>query len=629
MSLAADAFTLPAAPVVGMAARGATAASALQAELPPSLQGPTASTASSSIRAAALGGGIAVVGAAGARRQQAARRQRRRQQKLQRQAPMLRASEPSLEDAPPPALELSADDPSAFVIGVLGDLHLDPRDLDHSFEGRDHMKAVLKDAPRKFVVSLGDLGESKDVNETKQLFSGTTDCFKLAREYLDGFDAKWDVVGGNHDLEGIDEFKTDEENLEAYLNILGKETPQFCHEVAEKVLLVGLGSTAFRTAQYTSHEVSIDQKQLEWFEDVIRKHPDSEGWQVFVFSHAPILGSALRVLQENHVVNGCCWLNHCDNVSSKKFIEVVRSNACIKAWFSGHFHLSHDYEDSITFPGGNNRGSCVFVQTNVMTARSSRDGRRQSRVLRGNSEGFEVCTIDHKKGGKLRLDATVTYSDECIIDPDMVDSMEDGAASCSTVAFAHKHEDYDHDLWFSAYVPQEDDGCYIMNPDGTINPDEDGDFSNPDKVCWWHMKDGAVLGVHNGMIIEYDAGSLAPLGMVVSRDELKDRKVAVIDDEWGGSALVLYEENSDNVTVVQPNEDGSYWRKVVRNKMHRMREMRRVAAAKNWMKQMKGEDSEIKILSSYGPYTTTAGQVMGLSTRAIDPKAAAREKVAA
>mmetsp|Transcript_97527 Transcript_97527/g.252374 ORF Transcript_97527/g.252374 Transcript_97527/m.252374 type:complete len:128 (-) Transcript_97527:67-450(-) len=127
------------------------------------------------------------------------------------------------------------------------------------------------------------------------------------------------------------------------------------------------------------------------------------------------------------------------------------------------------------------------------------------------------------------------------------------------------------------------------------------------------------------MVIEYDPTTLAPLGMVVSRDELENRKVAVLDDEWGGSALVLYKDDSNDVTVVQPNEDGSYWRKVVRNKMHRMREMRRASAAKNWMKQMKGEDSEINVLSSYGPYKTTAGQVMGLTTKAINPKAVAHK----
>ena len=44
-------------------------------------------------------------------------------------------------------------------------------------------------------------------------------------------------------------------------------------------------------------------------------------------------------------------------------------------------------------------------------------------------------------------------------------------------------------------------------------------------VCWWHMACGAVLGVHDGMIIEYDASTLAPLGMVVSKDELAGRQV--------------------------------------------------------------------------------------------------------
>mmetsp|Transcript_83067 Transcript_83067/g.267692 ORF Transcript_83067/g.267692 Transcript_83067/m.267692 type:complete len:613 (-) Transcript_83067:197-2035(-) len=604
--------TLRTAPAADAAAGGlATALGALRpGQLPAA--GAEPRVASGSASAAVVGVAVASLGAATTRR----RKQRERKAKVRVLA--TKAIDSELE--PPPALNLSEDDPSAFTLGILGDLHLDPRDTEHSFEGREHMKKALEGAVRPFVVSLGDLGESKDCNETKQLFSGTTECFKMAREFLDGFGVKFDVVGGNHDLEGIDEFGTDEQNLEAYLHHLGKETPQFAHVVAEKVLIVGLGSTAFRTAKYTSHEVSIDKKQLEWFENVIREHPDEEGWQVFCFSHAPIIGSALRVLQECHVVNGCCWLNHCDSVDSKRFIQCVRQNPCVKAWFSGHFHLSHDYQDSITFPGGNNRGSCVFAQTGCMTARSSRDGRRHSRLLRGNSEGFEICTVDHSKGGKVRLDATITYSDQCEVDPD-TDLMSDAPRACSTMVYAHKHEDFDHDKWFQAYVPQEDDGCYIVNPDGTLNDTDDIDFSNPEQVCWWHMKDGAVLGVHNGMIIEYDSMTLAPLGMVVSRDELMERRVAVIDDQWGGSALVLYNDGDNDVTVVQPNEDGSYWRKVVRNKMHRMREMRRMSAAKKWMKGLRSVDEDPKVLSSYGPYTTTAGQVMGLSTRAINPKA--------
>ena len=37
------------------------------------------------------------------------------------------------------------------------------------------------------------------------------------------------------------------------------------------------------------------------------------------------------------------------------------------------------------------------------------------------------------------------------------------------------------------------------------------------KVCWWHMSDGKVLGVHDGLIVEYDAETLSPLGNGQSR----------------------------------------------------------------------------------------------------------------
>ena len=489
------------------------------------------------------------------------------------------------------------------------DPQLDPRDLDHSFEGREHFKKIFAETDTsKFVVSLGDLGESKDCTGSGSLFAGTSECFDLAGDYLRGYGEKFDVVGGNHDLEGIDEFFTDEANLEVYLAKLGKKHPQFCHEVAEKTLVVGLGSTKFRSAQYTSHEVVVDDEQIVWFEKTIADHPAEDGWKIFCFSHAPIIGSGLRVLQECHVVNGCCWLNHNDGPQSRKFIETIRANPAIKGWFSGHFHLSHDYEDSMSFPEGSNRGECVFAQTAVMTARSTRDGRRQSRLLRGNKDGFEICTVNHAIGGEVRVDASVSFAD--------------GKTVYQTVP----HEDLSHDNYFRAYTPQEEDGCYIENTGGVLNEDANWDEQT---VCWWHMGDGAVLGVHDGMIIEYDPTTLAPLGMVVSKDELLGRKVAVIDSGLEAEscnvfadgaecvevsqkeqALILYDEENNDVTVIQPNEDGSYWRKIVRNKMVRMTEARRVKAAKKWLESEVGDKAaEASVLSSWGPYTSTIGQV--------------------
>ena len=60
--------------------------------------------------------------------------------------------------------------PTLYTLGIVGDLHLDPRTMDDHYEGRGHIKAALDEADHnQFIVSLGDLGESKDCTETKQL----------------------------------------------------------------------------------------------------------------------------------------------------------------------------------------------------------------------------------------------------------------------------------------------------------------------------------------------------------------------------------------------------------------------------------------------------------------------------
>lgn len=504
------------------------------------------------------------------------------------------------------------DDASAFSVGILGDLHIDPRKLEDYNSGRKQWLEVLEEEQKRTdnmaIVSLGDLGESKYCDHNpynkEELFSGTSLCHEIASDYLGSFKVPYEVVGGNHDLEGIDEFKTDQENLDVFLQTHNKDSAQFCREIAEKTLLVGLGSTVFRDAPYTSHEVIIDEEQIQWFESLLQNHPAEDGWKVFCFTHAPPNGSGLRVLQENHVVNGCCWLNHSDEDQCRKFIELVQEHRCIKAWFSGHFHLGQDYQDSITFPTeGEDRGSCVFCQTSVMRAGTSRDGRRQSRLLRGNQNGFEVCTVDHAKGGEVRVDATITYED---------DQNEVGV-------YTHEDEAFDHDDYFKVYTPEVGDEGHIRGvaeKDYSILAKETVD---EESRAWWRLSSGRVLGMSNGLLLEYDKKTLSPLGLVVSKDELMGKKVAVVEStvETGPAneaperdQAVLYYDEAGSVTVIQPNEDGSYWRKIVRNKIARMAERRREKAAAMFartLQDMSLEEAEDQVLSSWGPYTTTSG----------------------
>lgn len=138
-----------------------------------------------------------------------------------------------------------------------------------------------------------------------------------------------------------------------------------------------------------------------------------------------------------------------------------------------------------------------------------------------------------------------------------------------------------------------------------------------------------------GMLLEYDKSTLAPLGLVVSADELVGKRIAVIDsgieecevnfDDVGmegadcangdeqqaarEQAVIMIDE-SNHVTVIQPNEDGSYWRKIVRNKIARMKERRREQAALAFVEEelnVNPGEAEEFVHSSWGPYTTTSG----------------------
>jgi 3',5'-cyclic AMP phosphodiesterase CpdA len=532
------------------------------------------------------------------------------------------APKPSASTAKP--LFMSADE---FLVGVVGDLHMDPRKMEDYQVGREQFLPILQDAKAKHgnvaLVSLGDLGESKSVKpDTSELFAGTTECHELAAEFLGSFGVPYELVGGNHDLEGIDEFATDKANLDMFLKVHNKPSPNFSRVVAEKTLLVGLTSTIFRGAKYTSHEVTIDDAQMAWFEETIKAHSAADGWKIFIFTHAPPNGSGLRVLQENHVVNGCCWLNHSDATKCRKFIEIVRENRSIKAWFSGHFHLGQDYQDSITFPSIDptlgpypNRGACTFAQTSVMRGGTSRDGRQQSRLIRGNKEGFEICTVDHQKDGAIRVDATVTYSD----------------CNHEVGVYGHADEARSGDEFFKVYAPNAGDDLHppdagMIQYEGSMILEED---ITKETVKWWYLASGQVLGLLNGMLIEYDSSTMAPLGLVVGADELVGKRIAVIEsvndaeciisDEIGmegadcaddvaepqEQAVILIDNVDGSVVVVQPNEDGSYWRKIVRNKMIRMKEVRREKSAKAYAALLL--DKEASVVSSWGPYISTKG----------------------
>jgi len=78
---------------------------------------------------------------------------------------------------------------------------------------------------------------------------------------------------------------------------------------------------------------------------------------------------------------------------------------------------------------------------------STRDGRRQSRIVQGASDRIKVYTINHHRrdeatgAAELRLDAEI----------DLVEN--------NVTLFSRQNaQDYNHDDWFRAYSPDPEDG---------------------------------------------------------------------------------------------------------------------------------------------------------------------------
>lgn len=436
------------------------------------------------------------------------------------------------------------------------------------------------------LVSLGDLGR-------KDKDAGTTNCFRRAKEYLDGFLPSnsnayeregipaYDIVTGNHDLEGLQEFDTDHKNLKAWMDCFQKSTPQFARYLGEKTLLLGLSTVRFRGAPYSPHEVYVDPPQVEWFKRMVETHPATEGWTILVFSHAPIIGSGLRVIQSVHVTSGCAWINHSSKPDERNcFIRIVKENPQIKCWASGHFHLSHEYQDSLT-----KIGSCTFVQVGVMGPLSSRDGRRQSRFFRGcGGNRIEILSINHHERvpigngegssaawdernetrARVRLDAVIDLETDTL-----VHASEEQSDETEFLPYSPLGRDQS---WFRAYLPQEEDGCYLDA--------SDGNSISKHTVCWWHMADGKVLGLQEGQLIEYDAETLAPLGVVLREDQIAEKEVLLAQNK---TALVLVDDKLQEIRVIHPNSDGSYWRKF-QNKKIGVEERAWKEVSRRWLK---------------------------------------------
>ena len=58
----------------------------------------------------------------------------------------------------------------------------------------------------------------------------------------------------------------------------------------------------------------------------------------------------MQVVYRVHVKSRCAWLNHTSEPGV--FMRLVHRFPNIKLWFSGHFHVSHNYPGAAEWGGG-------------------------------------------------------------------------------------------------------------------------------------------------------------------------------------------------------------------------------------------------------------------------------------
>lgn len=428
-----------------------------------------------------------------------------------------------------------------FTFAVLGDLHLEPSQMDLFSLARSQVVKELKDPDGNLlnqarIVQLGDVGGYA-------YKPGSRACFQTAVEFLNGFELPRLSVLGNHDLEGY-EFETDAENLTAWQEEFGQS--HFWELDVGSAVCLGLSTVRFRTAVDCCHEVFIDEEQVEWFLSALARNADRP---VFVFTHAPPIGSGLTSLQEVHVRNRCAWLNHSEG--PQKFLDIVHKNPQIKLWFSGHFHLSHDYEGSIS-----RVGNCLFVQTGVM-GECNRDGRRHSRILKGNGNGYRLYTLDHGTGS-LRLDVLHSYDHEG-------DGFSPQRLWCSNLSLLTSCPGG------GAFSPR-------MPSDVTLDPNQTPP-DIPSSVQWWHIGE-TVIAFNSNQLIEYDASTRAPIGIIC--EGVNGREIRLIEDKDGVlNAIELYPTSTSETfngkkglkgntefQRISRNKEGGFWQVFQVNKWY-------------------------------------------------------------
>ena len=127
----------------------------------------------------------------------------------------------------------------------------------------------------------------------------------------------------------------------------------------------------------------MSNQHFQW---IISKIAERPGVPIIMLTHAPIMGCGLRTVPVVHVRAANAYMDQ--STDPLRWIKLTECPEIIM-WLSAHYHLSHQYPDSLV-----ERNGVVYALTGVHGS-VTRDGNRQSRILDINDDKIELRTLDH------------------------------------------------------------------------------------------------------------------------------------------------------------------------------------------------------------------------------------------
>ena len=258
-------------------------------------------------------------------------------------------------------------------IVIIGDYQLENTPEEMTIMAMEDVRKTKPD----LVVVMGDYGKNSDLGKPETIFK--------CKNFLDLTESSVYPLLGNHDFQNeIGNNVLPHGTIEkAVREAFGVEDTFFIYE-HENFRLFGISLDSWEVDPPISiNECYVSDQHFQW---IISKIAERPGVPIIMLTHAPIMGCGLRTVPVVHVRAANAYMDQ--STDPLRWIKLTECPEIIM-WLSAHYHLSHQYPDSLV-----ERNGVVYALTGVHGG-VTRDGKRQSRILDINDDKIELRTLDH------------------------------------------------------------------------------------------------------------------------------------------------------------------------------------------------------------------------------------------